>query len=306
MPPIRRRTKLIADRAVRATEELLDEAGCAVNQLEENDYGFDLHVLLPTRVPEGYEDGWPMSPLSVLIQVKGGTYVDSGVRLRRDRWEYLLGSMNPVYLAAVPKKTSPWIASVEELLPRGIEQVKTGSFSAEPKRKSWAPEPFLVDALAGAMLGNTRLRRWWRQLQPDLDREPYDAGIALLTYLLDLEVLAGISGPTMSFEEFQECAERVREIVVNEHTLSEALIKIGLAHRSRVKDLELSVDLEVYVLERDFVDQSGQVTTAGIDGHNNLRAAGDAPARFLAAPAIERFLDDFDWEIEYDEHWWDS
>ena len=301
MPPIRRRTKLLADRAVAATEEPLDEAGCAVNQLVENDYGFDLHVLLPTQVPEGYEDGWPMSPLSVLVQVKGGTYVESGVRLRRDRWEYLLGSMTPVYLAAVPATGQPWIAPVEELLPLGINSVRTASFAAAPRWKSWAPRPFVADALAGAMLGSSRLRAWWRLLQPAPSEYLYDWGHELLTYLLDLEVLAAISGPMMASDEFEECAERVREIVVNEHLLAEALIKLGLAYRS-TKELELDIDLAVYVPEGDFVEQSGRVTDAGVAGHNNLRTVGDAPARYLAAPAIERFLDEFDWEIEYDEY----
>jgi hypothetical protein len=51
MPPTRRRTQQTGDRAVTATEELLNEAGCAVNELVQNDYGFDLHVQLPAHVP---------------------------------------------------------------------------------------------------------------------------------------------------------------------------------------------------------------------------------------------------------------
>ena len=64
VPPIRKRSKSTADRAVRAVEDRLDEAGCAVNELVQNDYGFDLHVQLPDRLPEEADQAWPMSPYS--------------------------------------------------------------------------------------------------------------------------------------------------------------------------------------------------------------------------------------------------
>jgi hypothetical protein len=303
MPPIRRRTQQTGDRAVTATEGLLNEAGCAVNELVQNDYGFDLHVQLPTHVPEESDEGWQMTPLSVLVQVKGGTYVESGVRLRRDRWGDLLGSMTPVYVAAVPAEAKPWIAAVEELLPLGLEEIRGGSYRASPERESWAPAPFVSEALAGTLLGSPRQRRWWRRLQPDLDSgSAYDRGHALLRYLLDLEILIAIGGPTMQFEDFQECEENVRLVLSNEHRLLEALQRVGLVWIGEAGEVDLRIELAAYVSEGDFVEPSGQVTDEGVSGHNNLRMIGDRIAlRYLAAPAVERFLEHFDWEIEYDD-----
>jgi hypothetical protein len=284
---------------------LLDTAGCAVNELVKNDYGFDLHVQLPESVPDDSDEGWPMSPLSVLIQVKGGTYVESGVRLRRDRWEYLLGSAAPVYVAAVPAESDRWIASVEELLPSGLETIRTGSFAAQPRRPSWTPKPFVADALASALLGTPRLRRWWRRLQPGFyDEEPHDRGHELLLYLLDLEILAAIDGPAMPTEAFHECAENVRALIENEHLLTEALEAAELAHRGRGGDIGLDIDLAVYVPESDFVEPSGIVTPAGIEGHNNLAALGnEVIMRRLTAAAIERFVWETDWDYTDD---WDE
>jgi hypothetical protein len=303
VPPIRKRTKQTADRAVAAAEELLDDAGCAVNELTKNDYGFDLHVQLPDHVPDESEEGWPMSSLSALIQVKGGTYIESGVRLRRDRWEYLSGSMTPVYVAAVPEESEPWVASIEELLPLGLGSVQGDSFSAQPRQRSWAPKPFVSDALAGALLGSPRLRRWWRQLQPVLydDDEPYDRGHELLRYLLDLEILVAIDGTTMSTATFYECEENVRALVANEHLLIEALEAAELVHRSDSGGLRLDVDLAVYVPESEFIEPSGLVTARGIEGHNNLSALGERVVlRRLTAPAIEKFLAEFDWDYQFD------
>jgi hypothetical protein len=246
-----------------------------------------------------------MSPLSVLIQVKGGTYVESGVRLRRDRWEHLLGSMTPVYVAAVPAESEPWIASVEELLPLGLENVRAESFSAQPRQASWAAKPFVSDALASALLGSPRLRRWWRRLQPAFyDEEPYERGHELLLYLLDLEILVAIDGTTMSTEKFYECAENVRALVENEHLPIETLEAAELAYRGSTGEVSLSLDLAVYVPESEFIEPSGLVTDSGIAGHNNLAALGEKVIlRRLTAPAIERFLAEFDWEYDYD---WDE
>jgi hypothetical protein len=276
-----------------------------VNELIKNDYGFDLHVQLPDHVPDESEEGWPMSSLSVLIQVKGGTYTESGVRLRRDRWEYLSGSMTPVYVAAVPEESDPWVASVEELLPLGLESVQAQSFSALPRQRSWAAAPFVSDALAGALLGSPRLRRWWRQLQPAFYyEEPYERGHELLGYLLDLEILVAIDGTTMSTGTFYDCAEKVRALVENEHLLIEALEVAELVHRSHSGELSLAVDLAVYVPESEFIEPSGLVTPRGIEGHNNLAAVGEKVIlRRLTAPAIERFLAEFEWEYDYD---WDE
>src|SRR4051794_17673553 len=143
MSPIRKRSKLTADRAVGAVEDFLNEAGCAVNELVQNDYGFDLNVQLPERMPEDTDDEWPMSPYTVLVQVKGGAYVSSGVRLSVERWTYLLSSMAPVYLAAVPESAPNWIASVEELLPTGVTYITTATYVAAPSAPSWSPKAFV-------------------------------------------------------------------------------------------------------------------------------------------------------------------
>jgi hypothetical protein len=152
MTAIRRRAHQTGDRAVIATEDFLNSAGCAVNQLVQNDYGFDLHVQLPSVVPADEADGWAMTSLSVLVQVKGGTYTEPGVRLRSDRWEQLLGSMTPVYVAAVPTSGEPWIALVEELLPFGIDGLRTKSHLAVPERKRWEAASFVPEAQAAALL----------------------------------------------------------------------------------------------------------------------------------------------------------
>jgi hypothetical protein len=139
---------------VGATQELLDEAGCAVNELTKNDYGYDLHVHLPEWLPDPSADAWPMSPHAALVQVKGGSYVDSGVRLSVDRWDYLRAAMTPVYLAAVPQNSNSWIASVEELLPAGGSEIRTGSYEARPAHPSWDPAAFVSEAVLGAQLGS--------------------------------------------------------------------------------------------------------------------------------------------------------
>ncbi len=305
MPPIRKRTKKTADHAVNKTEEMLGEAGCAVNELVQNDYGFDLHVQLPEEYPDIDADQWPMSPYSVLIQVKGGAYVRSGVRLDVDRWEYLLNSMSPVYIAAVPEATTAWIASVEELLPTGVEYIATQSFEVEPVHPSWDPKAFVSGALLNAKLGSPRLRRWWRQLQPDLSHpNPRERGHALLLFLLDLAVLQAISGATMDVSDFDECAEKAREMVAGQHQLVEALKALQLAHETS-GGLEIDVDLPVYVPEGHFVEQSGRVTHDGLAGSNNLTAlSGQVSLRHLATPTIESFLAGLDLD-EYDpEEYW--
>jgi hypothetical protein len=58
MPPIRKRSKQTADLAVDTTEAFLQDAGCAIN---EQHYGFDLHVRLPEALPDPRPDESPMS-----------------------------------------------------------------------------------------------------------------------------------------------------------------------------------------------------------------------------------------------------
>jgi hypothetical protein len=307
VPPIRRRTKTTADRAVNVTQDMLDDAGCAVNELTANDYGFDLHVQLPEDIPDPDVDGWPMSPYSVLVQVKGGAYVDSGVRLRVDRWEYLLGSMTPVYIAAVPASKSAWIAAVEELMPRGVDYITAQSHEAKPAAPRWDPGAFVSEALLGAKLGGPRLRRWWRQLQPNLAvPDPKRRGQNLVLYLLDLAILGAVTKDAMDVQDYDEIAEKVRSMVATHHPLAGALEEVGLVGVSDRSGLELRLDLAVYVPEREFVEHSGKVTSEGIAGHNNLIAVSEEMAILhLAMPTINAFLasrkdDDPDWSLELD------
>ena len=305
MPPIRKRTKQTGDHAVNVTQEMLDAAGCAVNELTANDYGFDLHVQLPEDMPDPDADGWAMSPYSVLVQVKGGTYVDGGVRLRTDRWAYLLGSMTPVYIAAVPAAKPSWIAAVDELLPLGVEYINTQSYETRPSAPRWDPAAFVSEALLGAKLGGPRLRRWWRQLQPNLGQEdPRRRGESLLLYLLDLAVLSAVSQGTMDVQDFDECAEKVRSMVETHHALSTALEEVGLVWISESAGLELALDLAVYVPEGEFVEQNGKATSEGITGHNNLIAVSEEMAALhLATPTINAFIA----SRQHDEDWaWDD
>lgn len=303
MPPIRRRTKRTGDHAVNVTQEMLDDAGCAVNALTTNDYGFDLLVQLPEDIPDPDADGWPMSPYSVLVQVKGGAYVESGVRLRTDRWEYLLGSMTPVYIAAVPESKPAWIAAVDELMPLGVEYITAQSYEVKPPAPRWDPAAFVSEALLAVKLGGPRLRRWWRQLQPNLSEpNPQRRGENLLLYLLDLAVLSAVGNGTMEVQDFGECAEKVRSMVETHHPLTASLEAVELVTLSDRTGLRLNTDLAVYVPEGEFVEQSGKVTAEGITGHNNLIAVSEEMALLhLATPTIHAFLasrkdDDPDWD----------
>jgi hypothetical protein len=297
--PIRKRSRVTADRAVAAVEELLNEGGCAVNELVKNDYGFDLHVQLPDHLPEETEDEWPMSPHSVLVQVKGGSYVSSGIRLDVDRWQYLLSSMAPVYLAAVPSATSKWIASVEELLPHGVTYIETATYSAAPRRASWSSKGFVTDALLASKLGNPRVRRWWRSMQPqvtvDEDPDPSEfreAGYELLIYILDLAILSLITSDTMEVDDFQRCADKAEDMIVSHHRLVAALEEVRLVHDAWGGRREVAVDLLVQVPESQFLEQTGRPTPEGIEGSNFLHSLSESVSLTeLALPAIDRFLE---------------
>jgi hypothetical protein len=162
---------------------LLLDAGCATNELTASDYGFDIHVLLPTRYPVA-ETKWPMSSESVLVQVKGGKSFDSGVKLSRETWRFYLRSPVPVYLAVVPASGDPWIELVDRLV-NDLEA--TDTFETPQQAKSslrrqpsddrrWDPQLFVEDAILQAKLGSRARRRqvldWarWREgADPELD-----------------------------------------------------------------------------------------------------------------------------------------
>ena len=251
-----------------------------------------MHVQLPEEMPDTGAEGWAMSPYAVLVQVKGGAYVNSGVRLQVDRWAYLLASMTPVYVAAVPEADLPWIASVDRLLPRGVADIETQSYEARPTSPLWDPRAFLSEAQLGAKLGSPRLRRWWRGLQPYLDDDdPFDRAHELLLYLLDLAVLSVITGPTMDVQQFYESADKVRTMVATHHPLVAALSELELAYETETSGLELGVDLAVSVPEREFVEPSGKVTSEGVAGRNNLVTVSEEMSLIqLATPTIDLFL----------------
>jgi hypothetical protein len=299
LPPIRKRSRVTADRAVAAVEELLNDGGCAVNELVKNDYGFDLHVQLPGHVPEDEEDEWPMSPHSVLVQVKGGSYVTAGVRLDVDRWQYLLSSMVPVYVAAVPSEAPNWIASVEELLPNGVTNIETATYGAAPDRPLWSSHAFVTDALLAAKLGSPRVRRWWRSMQPEVTVHEYpdpiefrEAGYELLIHILDLSILSLITPEPMEVDAFQRCADKALDIVTGHHRLVAALEEVRLMYEGWGGRPEVAFDLLVQVPESQFLQQTGRPTPEGIEGGNFMHSLNESLSLTeLALPAIDRFLE---------------
>lgn len=295
MGPTRLKSHSTGDRAVAVTEEFLDAAGCVVNTLEKRDYGFDLHVQLPESVRVDGDESWTMSPYTINVQVKGGAYVDPGVRLDVERWKWLLASPSPIYLAAVPESEPRWIAAVEELWPRGLPELNHASAAARPERASWDAASFVTEALLGVKLATPRMRAWWRAMQPVFGYEEQAVdGLYLLRYLLDLAVLEQISGPAMDAYDYERCASRAMELASSHHRLWSALLDLNLV-RDGPGGPECSLDLEIYVPEGDLVLADGTVTDAAFAGRNHIvSASGELALAHLALPTIEAFLASLD------------
>jgi hypothetical protein len=143
------------------------DAGCAVNELVADDYGFDVHVLLPERYP-GDAPKWPMSSQSALLQIKGGKSFDKGVRLTHAMWRFYLRSPTPTYLAVIPSSAAPWIELVDRLagaldvpaalLPEGDDE-RASRLQPEPGTEMWNAQLFIEDARLYAAADGRRARR---------------------------------------------------------------------------------------------------------------------------------------------------
>ncbi len=169
------------------------EAGCATNELTGNDYGFDIHVLLPAKHPATARK-WSMSSDSVLVQVKGGKSFNTGVSLSREMWRFYLRSPVPIYLAVVPSKGDPWIELVDRLAwDLEVTEPFEGSGGAKimlrrrPEEDCrWDPQLFVEDAILHATLGSRKRRsqvlEWARW------REGADAELDFLVTLAELAV----------------------------------------------------------------------------------------------------------------------
>lgn len=83
--------------------EVLVEAGCAVNFLPFMDFGLDLHVQLPVRVPEADDESWPMSGLTAHVQVKTTrtTSLPAITRETASAWQLGAQAGTPTFVVAV-------------------------------------------------------------------------------------------------------------------------------------------------------------------------------------------------------------
>jgi hypothetical protein len=147
--------------------ELILDAGCAGNELTGSDYGFDIHVLLPDGYPAELRK-WTMSSQSVLVQVKGGSSFNSGVRLPRETWLSYARSPTPVYLAVIPATGDPWIELVNRLtsrleIPEPYEprsgRTANERLAPDEGARIWNGRLFAEDAILHASLGTSFRRR---------------------------------------------------------------------------------------------------------------------------------------------------
>jgi hypothetical protein len=165
----RTQSQRIGQKASLAAIELLIEGGCAVNSLEQDDIGFDLHAILPTAFPVSSATSWSMSSSSILVQVKGGDSVIGGVRLDRQRWAQYLTQKEPTYIAAVPPSGGVrWIASVYELFPNGVDDCADDTLPGYPDEPRWEPEILVKDALIIAGIPTPSDRLWWQLRLPKI------------------------------------------------------------------------------------------------------------------------------------------
>ncbi len=186
----RTKSQQIGQKASVAALELLIDGGCAVNSLERDDVGFDLHVVLPTAPPVPGARSWSMSSCSILVQVKGGRSVTKGVKLTRERWAEYLTQREPTYIAAVPPKAGArWIASVYELFPYGIDDFTAGIPPAYPPDPRWDPEILVKDALINAGIPTPADRLWWQAQLPRIEQDDETQALNILNSLVDLSIL---------------------------------------------------------------------------------------------------------------------
>jgi hypothetical protein len=166
--PIRTRASVTGEKAVIAVLGLLVDAGCAVNELTRNDYGFDLHVLLPKRYPDRTSESWQLSGQQALVQVKGSERNLRRVPLRRQQVRFFASASVPTYVALSTPK-GEWIELIERLEPvravLGADPTEADEdrkaklmIDAPGDRALWDPETFANDASLMASLGTARRR----------------------------------------------------------------------------------------------------------------------------------------------------
>jgi hypothetical protein len=83
--------------------EVFVTAGCAVNFLPFMDFGLDLHVQLPVRIPEADDMSWPMSGLTAHVQVKTTrtTSLPAITRETAAAWQLGAQAGTPTFVIAV-------------------------------------------------------------------------------------------------------------------------------------------------------------------------------------------------------------
>lgn len=83
--------------------EVFVQAGCAVNFLPFMDFGLDLHVQLPVRIPEADDESWPMSGLTAHVQVKTTRTTNLPAIIRETAAAWQLGAQTgtPTFVIAV-------------------------------------------------------------------------------------------------------------------------------------------------------------------------------------------------------------
>jgi hypothetical protein len=155
----RLRSRVTEDEAVQNTWSFLSRAGCVVNDLTRADYGYDMHVLLPSKVPGEQEASWEVGPQVVHIQVKGSSKGESAAVSARHLQMYLDATV-PTYIAywRGPLKrrgACQWIAAAEVLCAQGIPK------SAKPARQIWDEDWFIADATYRAGVVSPTARRSW-------------------------------------------------------------------------------------------------------------------------------------------------
>lgn len=83
--------------------EVFVKAGCAVNFLPFMDFGLDLHVQLPVRVPEADDESWSMSGSTAHVQVKTTrtTSLPAITRETAAAWQLGAQAGTPTFVIAV-------------------------------------------------------------------------------------------------------------------------------------------------------------------------------------------------------------
>jgi hypothetical protein len=221
----RSNSQRIGQRSAIEAMRLLIDAGCAVNSLAEDDVGYDLHAILPTEYPAENVRSWSMSDASVLVQVKGGRQVASGVSLSKERWLEYLAKAEPTFVAAIPSG-DPWIASVYELVPSGIEHFADGErICLSPTEPSWNAESFVGEALIYAAIGTPGDRRWWQAQLPQIVEDEAEQAEEILSRLMELAILDAGSAPRAGQEVDLSSAESFVVDLLKENERTAAVLR---------------------------------------------------------------------------------